>query len=58
LLVTNASICFLVINNIDCRNINTYDSNVVNDATWKNDSELAKEAEAFLAKPKLSRTPP
>lgn len=40
-------------------NANNYDSNVVNDATWKNDSELAKEeAEAFLAKPKLSRTPP
>ncbi|EZA57815.1 LisH domain-containing protein ARMC9 [Ooceraea biroi] len=36
-----------------------YDSNVVNDTTWKNDSELVKEeAEAFLAKPKLSRTPP
>ncbi|XP_070164881.1 lisH domain-containing protein ARMC9 [Polyergus mexicanus] len=35
-----------------------YDNNIVNDNSWKNNSELAKEEEAFLAKPKLSRTPP
>ncbi|XP_050460553.1 lisH domain-containing protein ARMC9-like [Cataglyphis hispanica] len=38
-------------------NSNNYD-NIVNDNLWKNNSELAKEEEAFLAKPKLSRTPP
>ncbi|XP_011703447.1 PREDICTED: lisH domain-containing protein ARMC9-like isoform X3 [Wasmannia auropunctata] len=39
-------------------NSNNYNSNEINDASWKNDPELAKEEEAFLAKPKLSRTPP
>ncbi|KAL6432132.1 hypothetical protein ACFW04_006682 [Cataglyphis niger] len=39
-------------------NSNNYDNNIVNDNLWKNNSELAKEEEAFLAKPKLSRTPP
>ncbi|XP_029669682.1 uncharacterized protein LOC115239350 [Formica exsecta] len=40
-------------------NSNNYDNNIVNDNSWKNNSELAKEEEeAFLAKPKLSRTPP
>lgn len=39
------------------RNSNNYNSNIINDASWKNE-ELAKEEEAFLAKPKLSRTPP
>ncbi|KYN03042.1 LisH domain-containing protein ARMC9 [Cyphomyrmex costatus] len=40
------------------RNSNNCNSNVINDTSWKNDPELAKEEEAFLAKPKLSRTPP
>ncbi|XP_067206378.1 lisH domain-containing protein ARMC9-like isoform X2 [Linepithema humile] len=39
-------------------NTNNHDSNIVKDASWKNDPEIAKEEEAFLAKPKLSRTPP
>ncbi|XP_014488444.1 PREDICTED: lisH domain-containing protein ARMC9-like isoform X2 [Dinoponera quadriceps] len=39
-------------------NANNYDSNALNDNSWKNDLELAKEEEAFLAKPKISRTPP
>ncbi|XP_032666235.1 lisH domain-containing protein ARMC9 isoform X1 [Odontomachus brunneus] len=39
-------------------NANNYDSNVVNDISWKSDLELAKEEDAFLAKPKISRTPP
>ncbi|XP_039310066.1 lisH domain-containing protein ARMC9 isoform X2 [Solenopsis invicta] len=39
-------------------NSNSYNSNIANDISWKNDPELAKEEEAFLAKPKLSRTPP
>ncbi|XP_077261846.1 lisH domain-containing protein ARMC9 isoform X2 [Temnothorax americanus] len=39
-------------------NSNNCNSNIINDTSWKNDPELAKEEEAFLAKPKLSRTPP
>ncbi|XP_036141543.1 lisH domain-containing protein ARMC9 isoform X2 [Monomorium pharaonis] len=39
-------------------NSNNHNSNIGNDTSWKNDSDLAKEEEAFLAKPKLSRTPP
>ncbi|EGI58838.1 LisH domain-containing protein ARMC9 [Acromyrmex echinatior] len=39
-------------------NSNNCNSNVINDISWKNDPELAKEEEAFLAKPKLLRTPP
>ncbi|XP_025154595.1 lisH domain-containing protein ARMC9 isoform X2 [Harpegnathos saltator] len=39
-------------------NTNKYDSNVINDSLWKNDLELAEEEEAFVAKPKISRTPP
>ncbi|GAB1862919.1 LisH domain-containing protein ARMC9-like [Camponotus japonicus] len=39
-------------------NSNNYDNNIVKDNSWKNDPELVKEEEAFLAKPKLSRTPP
>ncbi|XP_011642930.1 lisH domain-containing protein ARMC9-like isoform X2 [Pogonomyrmex barbatus] len=40
-------------------NSNKYNSNTINDASWKNDPKLIKEEEeAFLAKPKLSRTPP
>ncbi|XP_018302916.1 lisH domain-containing protein ARMC9 [Mycetomoellerius zeteki] len=39
-------------------NSNNCNSNVINNTSWKNDPELAKEEEAFLAKPKLSRTPP
>ncbi|KAG7206413.1 hypothetical protein KM043_003769 [Ampulex compressa] len=31
---------------------------IVNDSPWKQRSELDKEQEAFLAKPKISRTPP
>lgn len=45
-------------NSIVCRNSNNYDNNIVKDNSWKNDPELVKEEEAFLAKPKLSRTPP
>lgn len=45
-------------NRIVYRNSNNYNSNVINDNSWKNDPELIKEEEAFLAKPKLSRTPP
>ncbi|KYM86613.1 LisH domain-containing protein ARMC9 [Atta colombica] len=40
------------------RNSNNCNSNIINDTSWKDDPELAKEEEAFLAKPKLSRTPP
>ncbi|XP_018044927.1 PREDICTED: LOW QUALITY PROTEIN: lisH domain-containing protein ARMC9 [Atta colombica] len=39
-------------------NSNNCNSNIINDTSWKDDPELAKEEEAFLAKPKLSRTPP
>ncbi|CAL1673477.1 unnamed protein product [Lasius platythorax] len=39
-------------------NSNNYDGNIVKDNLWKNDPELVEEEEAFLAKPKLSRTPP
>ncbi|XP_018349141.1 PREDICTED: lisH domain-containing protein ARMC9-like isoform X2 [Trachymyrmex septentrionalis] len=39
-------------------NSNNCNNNIINDISWKNDPELAKEEEAFLAKPKLSRTPP
>ncbi|KAG5305662.1 ARMC9 protein, partial [Acromyrmex insinuator] len=46
------------INSIIYRNSNNCNSNVINDTSWKNDPELAKEEEAFLAKPKLLRTPP
>lgn len=45
-------------NSIVCRDSNNYDNNIVTDNLWKNDPELIKEEEAFLAKPKLSRTPP
>lgn len=63
MLVNNASVYSLAFtnlfsNSIVYRNSNNYNSNIIKDASWKNDPELAKEEEAFLAKPKLSRTPP
>lgn len=63
LFVNNAFAYFLAITNlfsdsIVYRNSNNYNSNTINDVLWKNDPELATEEEAFLAKPKLSRTPP
>ncbi|KAL0107039.1 hypothetical protein PUN28_015533 [Cardiocondyla obscurior] len=45
------------LNSIAPLNSNNYTNKII-DTSWKNNPEFAKEEEAFLAKPKLSRTPP
>lgn len=45
-------------NSVVFRIINNYDNNIISKSSWKNDPEIVKEEEAFLAKPKISRTPP